>query len=109
MGFALGLLRCRAFCSGSASQPGAESHLLQVSPDWNIRLHSVQVPYEEYPLIHTRQNPSWDQFKKRGNAVLRYGDHFQRVCNSSAASNCSAAEVQFLQIYTDASLYGFLA
>jgi hypothetical protein len=45
----------------------------------------MQVPYEEYPLIHTRQNPSWDQFKQRGAAVLRYGDHFQRVRNSSAA------------------------
>lgn len=45
----------------------------------------MQVPYEEYPLIHTRQNPSWDQFKQRGSRVLRYGDHFQRVRNSSAA------------------------
>ena len=44
----------------------------------------MQVPYEEHPLIHTRRNPSWDQFKKRGAAVLRYGDHFQRVRNPSA-------------------------
>jgi hypothetical protein len=54
-------------------------------PRYDIHVPCMQVPYEEYPLIHTRQNPSWDQFKQRGAAVLRYGDHFQRVRNSSAA------------------------
>lgn len=39
----------------------------------------MQVPYEEHPLIHTRQNPSWDQFKQRASQVLRYDQDMQQV------------------------------
>ena len=69
-------------------------------PLYDIPGARMQVPYEEYPLIHTRQSPSWDQFKQRGAAVLRYGDHFQRVRNSSAA------EVPTLRSWLCASIAG---
>lgn len=67
----------------------------QLQHDW-IPLKPLQVPYEEYPLIHTRQNPSWDDFKKRGNAVLRYSDEYQRVRPVKLEMACSNSKLAFL-------------
>lgn len=58
---------------------GEQEGWTTVYPKWDANGEVMPVPYEEYPLIHTRQNPSWDQFKQRASKVLRYDQEMQQA------------------------------